>query len=30
MPEPTLADQVTRLYELIAGYHATNLLAVKA
>jgi SAM-dependent methyltransferase len=28
MPEPTLADQVTRLYELIAGYHATNLLEV--
>jgi hypothetical protein len=25
---PTLADQVTRLYELIAGYHATNLLEV--
>jgi SAM-dependent methyltransferase len=28
MPEPTLADQVTRLYELVAGYHATNLLEV--
>jgi SAM-dependent methyltransferase len=25
---PTLADQVTRLYELIAGYHATNLLEI--
>jgi hypothetical protein len=25
---PTLADQVSRLYDLIAGYHATNLLEV--
>jgi hypothetical protein len=25
---PTMADQVSRLYELIAGYHATNLLEV--
>jgi SAM-dependent methyltransferase len=25
---PTLADQVSRLYELIAGYHATNLLEI--
>jgi SAM-dependent methyltransferase len=26
--EPSMADQVSRLYELIAGYHATNLLEV--
>ncbi len=25
---PTLSEQVTRLYDIIAGYHATNLLAV--
>lgn len=25
---PTLGEQVTRLYDIIAGYHATNLLAV--
>lgn len=25
---PTLADQVSKLYDLIAGYHATNLLEV--
>ena len=25
---PSLADQVSRLYELIAGYHATNLLEI--
>jgi len=25
---PTLADQVSRLYELIAGYHATHLLEI--
>jgi SAM-dependent methyltransferase len=25
---PTLADQVSKLYELIAGYHATNLLEI--
>jgi SAM-dependent methyltransferase len=25
---PTLADQVSRLYELVAGYHATNLVEV--
>jgi len=25
---PTLADQVSRLYELIAGYHATNLIEI--
>jgi SAM-dependent methyltransferase len=25
---PTLADQVSRLYDLIAGYHATNLLEI--
>jgi hypothetical protein len=25
---PTLADQISRLYDLIAGYHATNLLEV--
>jgi SAM-dependent methyltransferase len=28
MTEPTLADQVSRLYELIAGFHATHLLEV--
>ena len=27
-PTPTLADQVSRLYDLVAGYHATNLLEV--
>ena len=27
-PPPTLADQVSRLYDLVAGYHATNLLEV--
>ena len=27
-PTPTLADQVSKLYELIAGYHATNLLEI--
>jgi SAM-dependent methyltransferase len=25
---PTLADQVSKLYELVAGYHATNLLEI--
>ena len=25
---PTLADQVSRLYDLIAGYHATHLLEI--
>ena len=25
---PTLADQVSRLYDLVAGYHATNLLEI--
>jgi len=25
---PTLADQVSRLYDLIAGYHPTNLIEV--
>ncbi len=25
---PTLAEQVSRLYELIAGYHATNLIEI--
>ena len=25
---PTMADQVSRLYELIAGYHATNLIEI--
>ncbi|MPZ48974.1 MAG: hypothetical protein GEU75_06640 [Dehalococcoidia bacterium] len=25
---PTLADQVTRLYDIIGGYHATNLLEI--
>lgn len=28
MAEPTLPDQVTRLYDLIAGFHATHLLAI--
>ena len=28
MTEPSMADQVSRLYELIAGYHATNLLEI--
>ncbi len=27
-PEPTLADQVSRLYDLIGGYHATHLLEI--
>ena len=27
-PNPTLADQVSRLYDLVAGYHATNLLEI--
>jgi hypothetical protein len=27
-PNPTLADQVSRLYDLIAGYHATHLLEI--
>lgn len=27
-PSPTLADQVSRLYDLIAGYHATHLLEI--
>ena len=26
--QPTLADQVSRLYEIIGGYHATNLLKI--
>ena len=26
--EPTLADQVTRLYDVIAGFHATNLIEI--
>jgi hypothetical protein len=25
---PTLADQVSRLYDLIAGYHVTHLLEI--
>ena len=25
---PTLADQVSELYELVAGYHATHLLEI--
>src|SRR6266576_191218 len=25
---PTLADQVSKLYELVAGYHATHLLEI--
>src|SRR5437868_172329 len=28
MAEPTLPEQVTRLYDLIAGYHATHLLEI--
>lgn len=28
MAEPTLAEQVTKLYDLISGYHATNLLEI--
>jgi SAM-dependent methyltransferase len=28
MAGPSMADQVSRLYELIAGYHATNLLEI--
>src|SRR5260221_8362336 len=28
MPEPTLPEQVTKLYDLIAGYHATHLLEI--
>ena len=27
-PSPTLADQVSRLYDIIAGYHVTNLLEI--
>jgi hypothetical protein len=27
-PAPALADQVSRLYDLIAGYHATHLLEI--
>jgi SAM-dependent methyltransferase len=27
-PTPTLADQVSRLYDLVAGYHVTNLLEI--
>jgi SAM-dependent methyltransferase len=27
-PSPTLADQVSKLYELIAGYHATHLIEI--
>src|SRR5918995_608816 len=27
-PNPTLADQVSRLYDLVAGYHVTNLLEI--
>jgi SAM-dependent methyltransferase len=27
-PTPTLADQVSRLYDLVAGYHATNLIEI--
>ena len=25
---PTLADQVSRLYDLVAGYHATHLIEI--
>ena len=25
---PTLADQVSRLYDLVAGYHATHLVEI--
>src|SRR5258708_8760140 len=28
MAEPTLPEQVTKLYDLIAGYHATHLLEI--
>src|SRR5207245_8940541 len=28
MTEPTLPEQVTKLYDLIAGYHATHLLEI--
>ena len=28
MPEPTLPQQVTKLYDLISGYHATHLLEI--
>lgn len=28
MAEPTLSEQVTKLYDLIAGYHATHLLEI--
>src|SRR2546430_16867543 len=28
MPEPTLPEQVTKLYDLISGYHATHLLEI--
>ena len=28
MAEPTLPQQVTKLYDLIAGYHATHLLEI--
>src|SRR5215213_8686067 len=27
-PTPTLADQVSRLYDLVAGYHATHMLEI--
>jgi SAM-dependent methyltransferase len=27
-PNPTLADQVSRLYDLVAGYHATHMMEV--
>ena len=27
-PNPTLADQVSRLYDLVAGYHATHMLEI--
>ena len=27
-PTPTLADQVSRLYDLVAGYHATHLMEI--
>ena len=26
--KPALAEQITRLYDLIAGYHATNLIEI--
>lgn len=28
MPDPTLPEQVTKLYDLISGFHATHLLAI--